>query len=269
MTLSRTNQNIDRSSEPPTPDSRVFLRHLQHETRTPLTTIIGFAHLIQDRAEDIDMLADLIARSGEKLLSVLDNVTRVFAALNAEHAPAAAWCRPSRTVRVEGVRRIVDEMIERHVRDHCDHTLAVDIRLSDDTEVFVSGHHVETIIQAALESAVRHAAWQHRYGMVETVHLHLTIGHENGCLTITAQTADHGGLWADRAGPNDADLSPDRPPMPSGARLPRAPMRASIIEDTLLNTLSMQVGGSASVTTTPSGAHVATASLPAAHRTSS
>lgn len=269
MPPSCTNQNIARSSEPPNPDSRTFLRHLQHETRTPLTAIIGFAHLIRDRAEDPDMLADLIAQSGQKLLSVVDNVTRVFAALSAEHTPEAAWCRPSRTVRAEALRRTVGDMIERHVRDRCDHTLAVDVRLSDDAEVFVSGHHVETIIQAALESAVRHAAWQHRYGMIETVDLRLTVEHENGCLTITAQTAGHADLPADPSGADDENLLPDRPPVPSGARLPRASMRASIIEDTLLNTLSTQVGGSASVTTLLTGAHVATASLPAAHRTRS
>ncbi len=53
-----------------------FLKHLNHEIRSPLTTILGYADLLHDEAppDEVIEVRDVIARSGSRLLGALDDL---------------------------------------------------------------------------------------------------------------------------------------------------------------------------------------------------
>ncbi|MEM1118152.1 MAG: histidine kinase dimerization/phospho-acceptor domain-containing protein [Bacteroidota bacterium] len=70
--LARANRAVESVSQART----AFLKHLNHEIRSPLTSILGYADLLGEEAppEEVVQVRDVIARSGTRLLGVLDDL---------------------------------------------------------------------------------------------------------------------------------------------------------------------------------------------------
>lgn len=70
--IARANRTVEGVSKA----RSAFLKHLNHELRSPLTSILGYAELLNEEAppEEVVQVRDVIARSGGRLLSALDDL---------------------------------------------------------------------------------------------------------------------------------------------------------------------------------------------------
>ena len=70
--LARANRAVESVSKART----AFLKHLNHEIRSPLTSILGYADLLSGESppDEVVQVRDVIARSGNRLLGALDDL---------------------------------------------------------------------------------------------------------------------------------------------------------------------------------------------------
>lgn len=70
--LARANRAVENVSKART----AFLKHLNHEIRSPLTSILGYADLLSEDSppEEVAQVRDVIARSGNRLLGALNDL---------------------------------------------------------------------------------------------------------------------------------------------------------------------------------------------------
>lgn len=206
-----------------------FLQAISHEVRTPLTSIRGFAHLLATRASvlDADTHAQMLERldvNAQKLEALLIDLLDV-ARLGSDSTPS------DRHEPVE-LDRIVEQAVRRHVAD--DREVRIEVS-SPPLDIAVD--HVQRIVDALVDNAVRHTPTATPIGIGASLHDH----------TLRLHVADRG------PGIPDADKTAIFEPFHQGAHTVHDPSPGAGLGLALVDQYARLHGGRAWVEDRPGG----------------
>lgn len=123
-------------------DFNSFLTTMVHDLKNPVASIIGFAHLIEYTTKGDTNYAQLIARSGKKLITLIDDVL----ILNTI---------PDISYDVINIQFIINDIIETHMADITRKNLQVSLSLQV-TEIESSELHIKHILLNLISNAIKY-----------------------------------------------------------------------------------------------------------------
>ncbi len=266
--------------QPLAPTDRGFLRHLQHETRTPLTSIIGFAQLLQEAAPtDARAFGECIERAGHRLSHVLHQVTLLLQAVNGSYTSRDIRWNPAEDllagIDIAEAMQTLLPATEVSKPVTCKALIRAEVEETD--EFFLCRDYFRDIVHTAVESATRHLIWRTMQYEEQMGHLSLSVSYVDEMLIVNVCTSPPDAASVASSGDaaakdiayrvqKDISLAPSSSSGRSPRSIPFPTSRASTVEDTLLHMLAEQLNGAASVNVSPDGVHAARIAIPVARR---
>lgn len=152
---------LDRASSLADSSNRLktgFLSNLSHEVRTPMNGILGFIELLEQEelTETQKYHIDLIRRSGEKLLSILDALIEMAKIENEQVTVEKKWTDMSSLVEEvnDYMKQKITESSKAMVESRCDY-----VPDHVPTRIYTDGSKLVQVLKLLIDNAVKFTQW--------------------------------------------------------------------------------------------------------------